>query len=126
MGPILDAHSLLHPLAEDIEYTCCAKAREAGIEEHECDRPKIKKIIGDIAATYIAYAASGSTEWDMTLDMSKLPGWIYEEAQNVAFDGKSSPALCNVCSFETVIIPKSSVELPEGWISKPSESKIMP
>ncbi len=126
MGPILDAHSLLHPLAEDIEYTCCAKAREAGIEEHECDRPKIKKIIGDIAATYIAYAASGSTEWDMTLDMSKLPGWIYEEAQSAAFDGKGSSALCNIYSTETTIIPKSSVELPEGWISKPSESKIMP
>ena len=100
MGPPLWASSLLNPLEEGIVYTCCAKAKESGNDDHICDRPKISKIIGDIAATYVAYAASGSTEWDMTLDMDNLPEWIYEAAKSrVAESGREMT--CNSVSFSS-------------------------
>ena len=81
MGPALEAASLLDPLAHGIEYTCCWRARKNNEAEHICDRPKIKKIVGEVACQYIDYCCSGSTAWDTTLNMRDLPEWIYDAAR---------------------------------------------
>lgn len=92
LGPPLEASSLLDPLADDVEYTCCFKARQQGkLEDHCCDRPKIAKIVDAIACQYIAYSLSGSSSWDMTLDIrSELPDWIHKRAAVAAEVGARS------------------------------------
>ena len=82
MGPPLEASSLLDPLEEGIEYTCCWRARKDNVEGHICDRPKIKRIVGEVACQYIDYCRSGSTSWDTTLDMLDLPDWIHDAARD--------------------------------------------
>ena len=121
----------MNPLAEDIEYTCCAKAREAGnFEEHICDRPKIRKIIGEIAATYMLYAESGSTAWDLTLDMTNLPAWIHEAAENAAIEEiAAQPCFpCTKTIFGTSSVNESTITrdvlLPDGWVQTTTEGQV--
>ena len=89
MGPILDAHSLLHPLAEDIEYTC----GESSGSWHRRARVRPTKNKEDnwgYCSDIYRVCCKRFDGMELALNMSKLPGWIYEEAQSAAFDGKGS------------------------------------
>ena len=73
IGPLLRAQDLLDPLDSSVTFTCCYFAEG---NPHDCDRDHIKPVVTAIAAQFADYLASGSTAWNLTLDMSLLPVWL--------------------------------------------------